>query len=141
MDWIKKLRSHLHVVYNQGNQHLLKYTSLDMAFQVELDSAIYKTLLVSAQMRNAGGYKLVWFPSQTAFNELDMIAEHEKHGDKVYMTIFPGIQRTVNGSSEVVFKARVICTCPEKEVYSKTRSLLCDDGDGDGDCYIVTPER
>ena len=140
--WVQTLRPHLLVVHSQGNQHRLVYPSYERIFQTELEKAIFHALLVGAHLRQAGGYDLTWSASQTEFDSSKMVAEHEENGDKVFLTVFPGMRRTTKGRAEVVCKARVVCTCPERLSKNRQRQGSVLEADtGDGDCITVTRKR
>ena len=141
LHWMKVLRPHLQVVHSQGSEHSLVYPARERAFQTELEKAIFHALLVSARLRDAGGYDLSWYRPQTEFNPRKMVAEHENNGDKVFWAVFPGIKRTMNGKVEVVCKARVVCTCPETEPHLQPRSSSLQAGNQERDCITVTRKR
>jgi len=139
--WVKTLRPHLQVVHGQGNEHSLVYPARERAFQTELEKAIFHALLIGAHLRDAGGYELSWYRSQTEFNPRKMIAEHENNGDKVFMCVFPGLKRTTDGNVEVVCKARVVCTSPVAEPHLQGRSSSLQAGNGDDDCITAARKR
>ena len=141
--WVKTLRPHLQVVHGQGSEHSLMYPARERAFQTELEKAIFHVLLLGAHLRNAGGYEFCWYVPQTKFDRHTMVPEHEDNGDKVFMTVFPGIVRkNVNGTWKVVCKTRVVCTCPDRVSTVKhrqgpdTEDVLQED-----DCIEVASKR
>lgn len=139
--WIKTLRPHLQIVHGQGSEHALIYPARERAFQTELEKAIFHALLMGAHLRNAGGYEPSWYRSQADFNPRKMIAEHENNGDKVFMCVFPGLERTMNGKVEVVCKARVVCTSPMTEPHVQTRNSSLEAGKEESECITVARKR
>jgi len=128
-------------VHGQGSEHSLVYPARERAFQTELEKAIFHALLVSARLRDAGGYDLSWYPPQTEFNPRKMVAEHENNGDNVFWSVFPGIKRTMNRKVEVVCKARVVCTSPVAEPHLQGNSSSLEAGKEESECITVARKR
>jgi len=141
LHWVSTLRPHLQVVHSQGSEHSLIYPARERAFQTELEKAIFHALLLSARLRDARGYDLSWYRSQTEFNPRKMVAEHENNGNKVFLAVFPGLQRTMNGKVEVVCKARVVCTSPVAEPHRQGNRSSLEAGKEESECITVARKR
>ena len=115
--WMSELRPHLLVVYGQGSGPKREYPGFGEAFTalgVELEKAIVQVLLLIAHLGRDRGYEPFWIAMQTKFDLQSMSTMHQEHGDKVFLTFFPGLKRIVGGNVEILCKAHVLCTLRQK---------------------------